>query len=188
MTPEKLKSPSRRADAARNREKILAAAREAFADPEVEVSMAEVARRAGVGMATLYRNFPGRRELLEALYVEVVDGILAAAEAGEGEPAGERLTAWLLQFLDFSTAKRQLVAELLSVDEDSRAVFNQNRARVLAAGEPLLAAAQASGEVRAELSLAQVLELVIAVGKIRGEKEFVEPILAATLDGLRPPD
>jgi AcrR family transcriptional regulator len=180
------KAPAKRADAARNRDKILAAAREAFADPEAEVSMAEVARRAGVGMATLYRNFPGRRELLEALYSEVIDAILAAAEEGSGETAGERLTAWLRAFLEFSTAKRQLVAELL-VEDDDRSVFNENRARVMAAGEPLLAAAQKSGEVRADLSLAQILELVIAVGKIRGDADFVEPILDATLQGLRPP-
>jgi AcrR family transcriptional regulator len=183
----KAKAPTKRADAARNRDKILAAAREAFADPEAEVSMAEVARRAGVGMATLYRNFPGRRELLEALYSEVIDGILEAAEKGSGESAGERFTAWLRAFLDFSTAKRQLVAELL-VEDDDRSVFNENRARVMAAGEPLLAAAQKSGEVRADLSLAQILELVIAVGKIRGDADFVEPILDATLQGLRPAD
>jgi AcrR family transcriptional regulator len=64
-----LPSAARRADAERNRDKILAAARSAFADPEAEVSMAEIARRAGVGMATLYRNFPGRRELLEARWL-----------------------------------------------------------------------------------------------------------------------
>jgi AcrR family transcriptional regulator len=179
-------TPAKRADAARNRDKILAAAREAFADPEAEVSMAEVARRAGVGMATLYRNFPGRRELLEALYSEVIDGILVAAEEGSGATAGERFATWLRAFLDFSTSKRQLVAELL-VEDDDRSVFNENRARVMAAGEPLLAAAQKSGEVRADLSLAQILELVIAVGKIRGDADFVEPILDATLQGLRPP-
>jgi AcrR family transcriptional regulator len=179
------KVPTKRADAARNRDKILAAAREAFADPEAGVSMAEVARRAGVGMATLYRNFPGRRELLEALYSEVIDGILVAAEE-EGETAGERLTAWLRAFLDFSTSKRQLVVELL-VEDGDRSVFNENRARVMAAGEPLLAAAQKSGEVRADLSLAQILELVIAVGKIRGDADFLDPILDATLHGLRPP-
>src|ERR1700742_343711 len=100
------KVPAKRADAARNRDKILAAAREAFADPEAEVSMAEVARRAGVGMATLYRNFPGRRELLEALYFEVIDGILAAAEAEAGETPGEHFDRWLRRFLDFSTEKR----------------------------------------------------------------------------------
>ena len=72
--------PPKRADAQRNRDKILAAAREAFADPAAEVSMAEVARRAGVGMATLYRNFAGKRELLEALYVDEVDAVVEAAE------------------------------------------------------------------------------------------------------------
>ena len=69
----------RRADAEHNRAKILEAARAAFTDPGAGVSMAEVSRRAGVGMATLYRNFPGRRELLEALYVDEVDAICAAA-------------------------------------------------------------------------------------------------------------
>ncbi|HTU97078.1 MAG TPA: helix-turn-helix domain-containing protein, partial [Solirubrobacteraceae bacterium] len=63
------KAPARRADAERNREKILAAARAAFADPDADVSMAEISRRADVGMATLYRNFSNRRELLEALYI-----------------------------------------------------------------------------------------------------------------------
>jgi AcrR family transcriptional regulator len=180
------KEKSKRADAERNREKILAAAREAFADPSAEVSMAEVARRAGVGMATLYRNFPGRRELLEALYFEVIGGIIEAAESGAGETPGERFLAWAREFLAFSTSKRQLVGELLAVDEESRSFFNENRARVLAAGEPLLAAAQKSGEIRGDLDLGQILELVIAVGKIRGDQAFVEPILDAALDGLRP--
>src|SRR5690349_19569836 len=87
-------SPARRADAERNRDKILAAARAAFADPAAEVSMAEIARRAGVGMATLYRNFPGRRELLEALFTDEVDAICEAAE-GDGETPGAVLTTWL---------------------------------------------------------------------------------------------
>src|SRR5580692_2350886 len=87
--------PARRADAERNREKILAAARSAFADPGAEISMAEISRRAGVGMATLYRNFPGRRELLEALYIEEVDAICKAAETVEGETPGALLDAWL---------------------------------------------------------------------------------------------
>ncbi|MCU1388649.1 MAG: transcriptional regulator, TetR family, partial [Ilumatobacteraceae bacterium] len=71
-----------RSDAERNRAKILTAARTAFAEPDVEPSMAEISRRAGVGMATLYRNFAGRRELLEALYIDEVDALCAAASAG----------------------------------------------------------------------------------------------------------
>src|SRR6476659_11117017 len=91
-------SPPRRADAERNRGKILAAARTAFADPETEVSMAEISRRAGVGMATLYRNFPGRQELLEALYTDEVDAVCQAAETIDGETPGAALVAWLHRF------------------------------------------------------------------------------------------
>jgi AcrR family transcriptional regulator len=79
MPPNQFPAPTRRADAERNRDKILATARSAFADPEADISMAEVSRRAGVGMATLYRNVPGRREFLEALYTDEVDAICEAA-------------------------------------------------------------------------------------------------------------
>ena len=76
-------SPARRADAERNREKILAAARSAFADNRAPVSMAEISRRAGVGMATLYRNFPSRQELLEAsLILEQLQHLLFPLQVG----------------------------------------------------------------------------------------------------------
>src|SRR3954471_3349621 len=91
----------KRADAQRNREKILAAARSAFADPAAEVSMAEVSRRAGGGMATLYRHFPGPQELLEALYVDEIEAVCAAAATVQGDTPGARLEAWLRAFFDF---------------------------------------------------------------------------------------
>ena len=106
--------PTRRADAQRNREKILAAARAAFAEPDADVSMASVARRAGVGMATLYRNFPGRRELLEALYLDEVDALCQAAETVEGTTPGGRFTAWLRRFFAYFTSKRHIASELLA--------------------------------------------------------------------------
>src|SRR5262249_35180939 len=151
-------SPARRADAARNRDKILAAARTAFADPEAEVSMAEIARRADVGMATLYRNFPGRRELLEALFTDEVDAICEAAER-EGETPGAVLMAWLHRFFGFATTKHHVAAELLAHSDRSNPVFGQSRDRVLAAGRPLLAAAQRTHEVRDNLTLEQILDL-----------------------------
>jgi AcrR family transcriptional regulator len=179
----------RRADAARNREKILAVARRAFAESDGDVSMAEVSRRAGVGMATLYRNFPGRRELLEALYTEEVDAVCAPAPEGEGkdegEGAGAAFVAWLRRFVAFSTNKRQIAAELLTHVDSTNPVFNENRDRVLAAGRPLLAAAQASGEIRADLSLEQILDMVIAIVRISGDAEYVGPILEIALEGLR---
>src|SRR5882724_8537146 len=138
--------PIRRADAVRNREKILTAARDAFGDSEAQISMAEISRRAGVGMATLYRNFPGRRELLEALYTDEVDAICEAAETVDAETPGAALMVWLRRFFAFSTSKRHIASELLTHVESSNPVFNENRARVLAAGRPLVAAAQHTHE------------------------------------------
>ena len=168
----------KRADAQRNREKVLEAARTAFADPEVDVSMAEIARRAGVGMATLYRNFPGRRELLEALYTDEVDALCEAA----GDLA---FTAWLERFFVYFNGKQHIASELLEHAGAGDPVFSCSRGRVFAAGEPLLAAAQRAGEVRDDLTLEQILDLIIAVAKIRGDDGYVEPILRTAIDGLR---
>ena len=177
--------PSRRSDAERNRERILTAARTVLADRGGEVSMAEVARRADVGMATLYRNFPGRRELLEALYAEEVDDLCRAAAEATG-PAGEALRGWLRRFAVFHENKHPIAAELLRSTDSSDPVFGGSRDRVLAAGRPLLAAAQAAGEARTDLTLEQVMDLVLAVVTVPGDPAYVEPIIAAALDGLRP--
>jgi AcrR family transcriptional regulator len=185
MTPDRERSPSKRADAERNRDKILAAARAAFADPEAEVSMAEVSRRAGVGMATLYRNFPGRRELLEALYTDEVDAICAAAENAEGGTPGARLAAWLHRFFAFFTSKHHIASELLAHTDDTNPIFSGSRARVLAAGRPLLAAAQYAHEVRDDLTLEQILDMIIAIATINGDPGYSRPILQTALDGLR---
>src|SRR3712207_6693000 len=135
MPPDQSPSPTRRADAERNREKILAAARAAFADPDAQVSMAEISRRAGVGMATLYRNFPGRRELLEALYTDEVDAICEAAETVDGDTPGAALMAWLHRFFAFYTSKRHVASELLQHSDSSNPVFGESRSRVLRSEE-----------------------------------------------------
>jgi AcrR family transcriptional regulator len=179
-------SPTRRADAERNRDKILAAARTAFAEPGADISMAEISRRAGVGMATLYRNFPGRRELLEALYTNEVDAVCAAAVTVDGKTPGAVLTAWLHRFFAFSTSKRHIASELLTHVESSSPMFNENRARVLAAGRTLLVAAQRTHEVRGDLTLEQILDMIIAIARIHGDTRYLEPILQTALDGLRP--
>ncbi len=149
--------------------------------------MAEVARRAGVGMATLYRNFPGRRELLEALYADEVDALCRAAATVDGATSGAVFVAWLRRFVAFFTSKHRVASELLAHSDPSDPVFEDSRARVLAAGRPLLTAAQASREVRGDLTLEQVLHLVVAVATIPGDPQYREPILRAALDGLRPP-
>ena len=166
--------PPRRVDAERNRSRILDAARAAFADPDADVSMAEIARRADVGQATLYRNFTNRRALLEALYVEEIEAICAmAATVGGGH--GERLVEWLRQFYAYFTSKRFVAAELLEHTGLDDPVFGAGYSRVLAAARPLLAAAQRSGEARADLTIEQVLDLVAAVAKISAPRPSPYP-------------
>lgn len=177
-------SPEKRADAARNRASILSAARAAFADPESAVSMAEISRRAGVGMATLYRNFPGRRELLEALFTDEVDAICRAAES-DGEAPGAALMIWLRRFFAFAITKRHVATELLTHSDRSNPIFGKSRARVLAAGRPLLSAAQRAHEVRDNLTLEQILDMLVAIATIHSDLHYIEPILQVALDGLR---
>ena len=184
MTPAAAEPPRRRSDAERNRDRILVAARDVLADRTAEVSMAEVARRAGVGMATLYRNYPGRRELLEALYAEEVDDLCRAAGQVSGSP-GDALLSWLQRFAVFHRSKHPIAAELLRHTDANDPVFGSSRARVLSAGRPLLTAAQQAQEVRADLALDQVLDLVLAASTVPGTPGYVEPILQAALDGLR---
>lgn len=179
---------SRRADAERNRDKILAAARAAFAgsDADADVSMAEVARRAGVGMATLYRNFPGRRELLEALYVDEVDAVCHAAESLKAETPGALLTTWLRRFFAFITTKQPVGAALLEHAGGRAPVMGESRRRVTAAARPLFDAARKAREVRDDITLEQVLDLVVAVASIPGDPGSREAVLRVALDGLRP--
>jgi len=137
-------------------------------------------------MATLYRNFPGRQELLEALYREEVDAICKAAEARGGQSPGASLVCWLRQLFAFFASKRHIASELLKhTDDDS--VFGGGRGQVIAAAQPLLAAAQRAGDVRDELTIEQVLDLIHGLATIHGDASYVEPILQAALDGLRPP-
>jgi AcrR family transcriptional regulator len=186
MPANQFPAAARRADAERNRDKILAAARAAFAEPDAEVSMAEISRRAGVGMATLYRNFPGRQELLEALYIDEVDAVCTAAETIDDETPGAALAAWLHRFFAFTTGKRHIAGELLKQTDYTNPLFKNNRTRVITAARPLLAAAQHSGEVRADLTLEQILDMIVAIATIRGDTGYTGPILQAALDGLRP--
>ena len=176
----------RRVDAERNREKILNAARAAFADPDADVSMAEISRRAGVGSATLYRNFANRRELLEALYVDEIDTVCQAAATITGDNHEQILVAWLRRFYAYFTSKRFVAAALLEHADRDDPVFGAGYTRVLNAGRPLLHAAQQSGEIRTDLTLEQILDMIAAIAKIPGDTRYREPILHAALDALRP--
>ena len=179
-------SIAKRSDARRNRERILDAARSALADPAAEVSMAEISRRAGVGMATLYRNFPSRRELLEALYAAEADAAFEVKKETEGSSPGEELRAWLRQFFTFAAGKRHVATELLTHVSSGSPVFSDTRTRVLAAGRPLFDAARSAHQVRDDLTLDQVLQMLVSIATIDGDARYQEPILRTVLDGLAP--
>lgn len=147
--------------------------------------MAELSRRAGVGMATLYRNFSSRRDLLEALYSAEVDAVCKAAEVVDGMAPEAALMAWLRRFFAFVMSKRLVATEMLDHLESSNPVFTESRARVIAAGRPLLAAAQRAREVRDDVTLEQILDLVVAIAKIKGKPRYLKPILETALDGLK---
>ncbi|MFJ4653458.1 TetR/AcrR family transcriptional regulator [Nocardia sp. NPDC088792] len=186
MTSNPGSSPARRADAERNRDKILAAARAVFADPAATASMAEISRRAGVGMPTLYRHFAGRCELLEALFADEVDTVIRAAAEIDGLTPAAALRGWLHRLFTFFANKRGIAAELLKHHDPGDPVFDDSRARVIAAGRPLLAAAQQAHEVREDLVLEQILDMIKAIATIHGDRDYVEAILRTALDGLRP--
>jgi AcrR family transcriptional regulator len=178
---------ARRTDAERNREKLVAVARDAFAAPGTDVSMTEIARRADVGVGTLYRHFRNRRELLEAVFADDVDAVCAEAAAHAGSAPGDALAAWLRRFFAFYRSKRHVGAELMAQAHDGSPLVTSSRPRVISAGRPLFDAAQRAGDVRADLGLEQVLDLVIATARIEGDQEYLAPILQVVIDGLRPP-
>lgn len=177
----------RRADASRNREKIVEVARAAFDGTKAaDVSMAEIARRADVGMATLYRNFPGKRQLMEAIFTDEVDELCAAARAVPGCTPGESLAIWLTRFFDFAFARNAIATELIiqsgGVDNP---LFTTDRRKFCTAAQPLLTKAQRSAEFRNDLDIGQMLDLMVAVARIHGDAPHVQPIAQAALDGLR---
>jgi AcrR family transcriptional regulator len=165
----------------------MQAAQAAFAGAGADASMAEIARRSGVGSATLYRNFPNRRDLLEALLTDEVNAVCAAASAPGGDSAGTRLTTWLQRFFQFVASKRPVAVELLEHVDRSSPVFGASRERVVTAGTPLLRAAQDAGEVQADLSLDQILDMIVAIAKIPGGSDYVQPILRTAFSGLSQP-
>lgn len=176
---------ARRTDAQRNRAQILAAAREALLEDGNEPSLAEIARRAGVGMATLYRNFAGRRELVEELYRTQIDDICAAAASVSEDTPGRTLFAWLRAFQAAGARKGALASLLLADPGAGSPVFNESRARVVAAGQPLFLAATNSGEVRDDVALGEILDGVVVLARIPVSAASPSPLVEVLLDGLR---
>jgi AcrR family transcriptional regulator len=176
----------RRADAQRNRERLLSAALDAFAEGGESTSLEAIARRAGVGIGTLYRHFPKRQDLLEAVYVGEVELLCRVAADGAELPPWEGLRSWLLRFVDYLATKRALAEELLPYLGRDAEFFRGCRTAFYAAGEPLLQRAQEAGVVRPDVTFDEVIRMVSAIGKLSSDdRAQTERILAMALDGLR---
>jgi AcrR family transcriptional regulator len=184
---QSLTSRPKRADARRNYEKLLAAARDEFAQSGEATSLEEIARRAGVGIGTLYRNFPNRQALLEALYVDEVEDVCrVAAELHDGADPWEALSSWFERVIGYIATKQALAGELLNYLEKDAPLFTTCRSLLWAAGEPLLKRAQDSGVVRPDVSIGDVIQMVIGIAKIpTSEPGQADHIARVALDGLR---
>jgi AcrR family transcriptional regulator len=183
---QQLLARPKRADARRNYEKVIAAAREAFAERGASTSLEEIARRAEVGIGTLYRNFPNRQALLEAVYVDEVEAMCrTAAELDDLEP-WDALVAWSHRFVAYMATKQALAQELLNYADRDAPLFHNCRGALFASGEPLLERAQAARVAREDTDIAEVIQMIGGIAKIQGtEPEQIDHILEIALDGLR---
>ncbi|MFD4507018.1 TetR/AcrR family transcriptional regulator [Streptomyces sp. NPDC058457] len=171
-----------RKDAARNYDALITAAREAFAERGADVSLEDVARRAGVGIGTLYRNFPTRRDLFESVYADEVNALCrAAVDLAELEP-WEALTSWLDRFTGYMVTKRA-VREALN---DESEIFQACRDSMYAAGGPLMERAQKAGVVRADMEIGDLLRMVSGITATAFEDDAQrDRVLGIALDGVR---
>lgn len=178
----------KRADARRNYEKLLAAARDAFAEQGTAATLEDIAARAGVGIGTLYRHFPSRPDLLEAVYLDEVQAICAAAAEYTELPPWEALSRWLREFVAFAATKRVIAEEMLTYLDREPELFKSCVQAVYGAGEPLLRRAQEAGEARADTDIADVTKMIAGIAAIRAsDPGQIDRIVSVALDGLRPP-
>ena len=176
----------KRADARRNYDALIAAAREAFTERDQSASLEDIARRAGVGIGTLYRHFPTRTDLIQAVYVEEVEALAQSAENLQSDDPWDALVEWLHGFVGYMATKQALADELFAIAEHNADVFANCKASLHGAGQPLLDRARAAGEVRDDATIEDIVRMVGAIAKMpAATPDDVERVLAIALDGLR---
>ena len=175
-----------RADARRNRERLVAAARDVFAQRGTDVSLAEIAKVAGVGVGTVYRHFPTHGDLVEAVYREEVARLSArGAELMRERPPDEALAAWIEAFADFSVAKRGMGDALKAVVASRSDVSAHARREIAGTLTALLAAGVAAGRVRDDVDADDVLAAIGVVWNVpEGDREQARRVLRIVIDGL----
>jgi AcrR family transcriptional regulator len=179
-----------RRDARENRDRILAAARQAFAELGTEASVEEIAARAGVGVGTLYRRFPTKDALAEAVFEEHLDRVAAAATAAlEADDPWEGLLGYLTHVVGLQAADRGL-SEIMGAALRSEQVLGRARTRLRPLVEELIVRAQAAGDLREDVTYEDVSVLLWTTGRVVDATRDIAPgfwrrYLALLVDGLR---
>ena len=180
-----------RADAKRNQQRLLSAAAETFADRGADsASLEEIARRAGVGIGTLYRHFPTRQSLLEAVYQDQIEALRARADEliATTDPVSA-LSAWLLAVTAWSKTKHTLVSALMATEDGESAVRSYCSKLIRDTVDDLVTRARNAGQIRADASSGDLLKLVhgIAVAADRSPDDdgLAGRMLGLVIDGLR---
>ncbi len=172
-----------RADAARNFDAVLKAATEAYTELGADASMEEIARRAGVGVATVYRNFPTRADLMECVYLTSVDELVNYGESLEQNDPWTALIAWLRAFGTHLATKHVLTTVLT---RESQA-YLPSREAIYGFADPLFARAQQAGAVRGDVDADVVMRVIFAVtAGVYLDHAQLERALQIVLDGIRP--
>ncbi|MFJ8137198.1 TetR/AcrR family transcriptional regulator [Streptomyces sp. NPDC096013] len=188
--PPPAASPQPRADAVRNRESVLAAATRAYAASDTEPSMREIARQAGVGIATVYRHFPTREALVDAVYQDQVVRLTAGArELLDCHPPARALRLWMDLFGEWVATKHGMTDTLLAMVDAGAISLAHTRQELLAAIATILEAGAAAGDVRADVRPEDVsagILAMLAVAPRSGDPDQPRRLLDLLMDGLRP--
>ena len=181
---------SKRADARRNYERLLAAAAAAFAEHGADdVSLEEIARRAGVGIGTLYRHFPARQALLEAVYKDQVDGLDAlGAKLLVAESPGDALGEWMRAFVAFGRTKRSLSSALVETIGKNSELMSACSVILRGRTDELLGRAQRAGEARPEVKTVDIFRLthglIMATETAPSDPDQPDRLLSLVIDSV----
>jgi AcrR family transcriptional regulator len=192
MTKKRFPSDARkpRADAQRNRERILEVAKLAFARSGAHTSMDDIAKQAGVGPGTLYRHFPTRQELLKAVYRTEMEKLAAAEQKlAAFLPPVEALRAWLLLFVDAVATKQIIAPALNALVGDSKKVFEASYAQVHEALRALVKRAVKSGDIRKDLDPIDLLWALVGVSNVATSPDWQQSakrLVNILISGSRP--
>lgn len=176
-----------RADARRNYERIVTSAQEAFAEQGPEAPLEEIARRAGVGIGTLYRHFPSREVLIEAVYRSSIEQLSARAHSLlETHSGTEALEIWLREQVQWVMDNRSLATTLKAGMDKGSPTFTLCRTLITDAAAALLQAAQDSGDIRRDIEPRDLLRFGHGIGiACETVPEAAPRMLDVTLDGMR---